>query len=168
MVPECKVQVVPETKVMTYKTYTCERVRAGRTILVRTGDWKVERDYVPGPIVQKCCQLPGTWHFDPCTCSSHYCPGPTISYPVQCPGRWVCRQVWCPRVECRKVTCTPYVRREHTHCVPYTTPRYVPYTVLRPETYTTCRMVTEQHCRVETRRRCYYVPEEKVQYIPYT
>src|SRR5207247_6017961 len=67
--------------------------------------------YVPGPVETRCCQMPGTCSFDPCSLTCNYCPGPTVSYQVQCPGQWVCNQVWVPREEVRTVQDCHYVRK---------------------------------------------------------
>src|SRR5262249_37235194 len=150
------------------KTYTCEPVWSERQIVVNTGCWKVESHYVPGPVVNKCCQLPGCWKFDPCTCTSFYCPGPVVNYQVQCPGHTECRPVWVPRQELRPLRTCNYVMREHCCPVTYTVCRQVPCTVMHRVPYTTCRMVPEEHVHYETRRNCTLVPEQKVQYIPYT
>src|SRR5262249_53059141 len=145
MVPVTTWQTVPEQRCHTYKTYRCEPVYSERTVVVNTGCWKTEQQYIPGPVVQKCCRQPGTWHFDPCSCRCTYCPGPVVTYCVQCPGRWVCKPVWVPRQEVRRIPCCQYVMREQVHTVPYTVCRHVPCTTYRPECYTTCRMVCEQH-----------------------
>ena len=96
------------------------------TIIVNTGDWQCTQEYCPGPIVQRTCRMPGTWHFDPCTCKCTYCPGPCVSYSVQCPGKYVTKRVWVPRQECKKVCCTRYVLQEQCHSVPYTCPCRAP------------------------------------------
>src|SRR5262249_21031192 len=68
-------RTVTEPRQMVYKTCTCEPVWTEKCYTVCTGSWHAEQEYIPGPIVNKCCRQPGTWCFDPCTCTSKYCPG---------------------------------------------------------------------------------------------
>src|SRR5438132_14377574 len=102
------------------KTYTCEPVWTDKCEKLCTGEWKEERQYCPGPVVTKCCKTPGKCVFDPCTCTTRYCPGESVSYQVQCPGSWTCKRIWCPREEVRTVRCCHYERREHCKTVNYT------------------------------------------------
>src|SRR5207249_1850168 len=92
---------VYEQHVRKHRYTGCEPVWTERCYKVCTGCWQEEKKFIPGPTVTKCCRTPGTWTFDPCTCTSHYCPGSVISYEVQCPGKWVCCRVWVPREEVR-------------------------------------------------------------------
>ena len=64
--------------------------------------------------------LPGTCTFDPCTCTSHYCPGPTVNYEVQCPGHYECHSVWVPHEEVRTIRCCHYVRMSNSTPAAYT------------------------------------------------
>src|SRR5207237_966851 len=56
-----------EPRQRTYTTVTCEPVWTEKQICVATGEWQAESCYVPGPVVNKCCRMPGTWTLDPCT-----------------------------------------------------------------------------------------------------
>ena len=61
-----------------YKTCTCEPVYEEKCVKVCTGCYETEQVFCPGPVQHKCCRLPGHCVFDPCTCTSHYCPGETV------------------------------------------------------------------------------------------
>ena len=161
-------RTVVEPRKRLCRTYTCEPVWTTHCIKVQTGCWQEEKQFCPGPVVHRTCRQPGTWTFDPCTCTCRYCPGPVVTYAVQCPGRWVCRRVWVPREEVRTVRCCRYVLKEHCHEVTEHCCRLVPYTVTRQIPYTTCRMVPEQHVRHTVRRYCENVPEVRVRHVPYT
>ena len=139
---------------MLCKTYTCEPVWTEKCVTVQTGCWETRQEYCPGPVQTRCCRLPGECVFDPCTCISRYCPGPVVRYQVQCPGRWVCKKVWVPREEVRKVRCCHYVTREHCRTVNYTVCKQIPYTVMQKVPYTTCKMIPETHTRLVTCQRC--------------
>src|SRR5262249_57476885 len=86
----------------------------------------------------------GGWAFDPCTCTSHYCPGPVVSYQVQCPGHWTCKRVWVPREEVRTMRCCTMVPREQCHTVNYTVCKQIPYRVMKTVPSTTCRRVPHE------------------------
>ena len=73
--------VLPDVQDVHLRAGVDGEVRDGRDGLLEGG-----AGVLPGPVVQKCCRLPGTWHFDPCTCRSHYCPGQVVNCSVQCPG----------------------------------------------------------------------------------
>ena len=86
---------------------------------------------LPRPDRPQVLPLPGTCTFDPCTCTSHYCPGPTVNYEVQCPGHYECHSVWVPHEEVRTIRCCHYVTHEQVHTGCYTVCRMEPYTVMR-------------------------------------
>src|SRR5262249_54135061 len=112
-IPITYYKTVMEPRQRVCKSYVCEPVWTEKCYKVCTGDWQIERHYCAGPVTTRCCKLPGSWHFDPCTCTSYYCPGPIITYPLQKPGHWVCKRTWVPREEIKTVRCCHYVRREH-------------------------------------------------------
>src|SRR6185369_5386288 len=99
---------------------TCRPVCESKVIEVECGEWKTVQECIPGPVMTRCVQDPGTWEWDPCTCCCCYRPGCCREEQVQCPSTICCKKVWCPRTEQRTITCTRYVQEVH-HCqVPYT------------------------------------------------
>jgi hypothetical protein len=167
-VPEVKYQCVTEYRNETRVSYVQEPVYTEKCVKVCGGHWEERTECIPGPIVTKCCRLPGTYVFDPCTCTTKYCPGEVVRQQYQCPPTTVTKKVWVPTVETKivkecKMVCKPVCTTVQVPCT-----KMVPYTTYRDCSYTTCRMVAEQHCRTETRKRCYTVPEECVRQIPYT
>ena len=145
-VPQTCYRTVSEQRQYCYKTCTCEPVYEDKCVKVCTGCYETEQVYCPGPVQHKCCRLPGHCDFDPCTCTSHYCPGETVTYEIQCPGHYECRKVWVPHEEVRTVRCCRYVTHEQVHTGSYTVCHLEPYTVMRQRCWTTCRMVPEDHC----------------------
>src|SRR5262249_48298166 len=147
-VPVTCYRTVTDTRQQLCKSVSYEPVWTEHCHKVIVNEMKVERHFCPGPIVQRCRQLPGTWKFDPVTCTSQYCPGPVVKDQVQLPGHWFCTQVCVPHEEIRKTRSCHLVPHEHCHVVNYTVCKLLPYTVTRKVCYTTCRLIAEQHTKL--------------------
>ena len=167
-VPVTSYRMVQEPRQMLMRTCTYEPVWTEKCVKVSSGYWRTEQEFVPGPMTRKCCQLPGAWSFDPCTCTSRYCPGPVISYGVQAPGHCECKRVWVPCDEFRKERTCQMVPRECCRAVTYMATKAVPCTTLKEVPCPNCQPGPGCCCKMVPWPRLVTVPEEKVRLVPYT
>src|SRR5206468_91964 len=112
-------RVVSETCYRDVCYTVCRPCTETKYVDVCCGEWKTVTECVPGPVVEKCVQGPGSWSMDPCTCCSTYQPGCCQTVRVQCPPTTCCRKVWCPKVVKQAVCCTRWIPEVRTCKVLY-------------------------------------------------
>jgi hypothetical protein len=157
-VRECVCKPVTTTKVVECKKIVCKPVWEEKQVEVCTGDWVTEQVCVPGKCVTRCCRLPDTCCFDPCTCTCKRIRGECVTYTEKLPDTFCCKKTWVPRKETRTVKCCKMVPEEVVEKVNVCETTYVKEEVVKQVPCTYCEReaycVTENVCV----RKCVRVP----------